>query len=80
MEVQVSLYGMYRQYLPPDAPSATSFAVELAERATVATLTDRLGIPREKVRQVFVNGVPSGLEGALRPGAKVVFVPPSAGG
>lgn len=53
MKVQVHLFSVLRQHLPPgEAGQAT---VELPDEATVAWLIEHLGITR-RVRLVIVNG------------------------
>ena len=56
-----------------------SASMELASGANVNELVDRLGIPREKVELVFVNGKKETLEAALSDGDRVGLFPAVGG-
>ena len=65
--------------LAPLAPAnATAFPLEPGE--TVGGLIDRLAIPRDEVKIVFVNGLATELDRELADGDRVGIFPPVGGG
>lgn len=54
--------------------------VKLEKECTAAELAEKLEIPRDKIEAVFINGVVSKMEGAIKPGDRVAFVPPGTPG
>ncbi|MBA3629186.1 MAG: MoaD/ThiS family protein [Actinobacteria bacterium] len=79
MKVNVTCFGVVREYLP--AGSAGNRAeVELAEAATVGDLVDRLGAPRRLVFSLLVDGTRAGMEATLQDGSEVTLMPPFSGG
>ncbi|EHJ46994.1 thiamine S protein [Solidesulfovibrio carbinoliphilus subsp. oakridgensis] len=63
---------------PLTPPNSGAFPITAGE--TVASLVDRLGIPRDEVKIVFVNGVTSDLARPLADGDRVGIFPPVGGG
>ncbi|MCL5058934.1 MAG: MoaD/ThiS family protein [Actinobacteria bacterium] len=54
--------------------------VDLAEECPALDLARSLDIPGELIEAVFINGVAGGLDGLVRPGDRVAFVPPGTPG
>ena len=79
MRVHVKLFAHLRHYLPAAEPGVAT-AVALPAGATVGDLADRLGLPREEARVVFVNGRARALDWPLEPGDEVGMFPPIGGG
>jgi sulfur-carrier protein len=79
MKVQVQLFASLRKYAPDESASGP-FDMTLQEDATVAEVLDRLGVPEETVKLVFVNGVHAGGETRLGHGDRMGVFPPVAGG
>ncbi|MFZ5648250.1 MAG: MoaD/ThiS family protein [Bacillota bacterium] len=51
------------------------FLFDLKGECTAADLAERLDIPAGMLEAVFINGVAGGLEGIVRPGDRIAFVP-----
>jgi hypothetical protein len=79
MQVQVTLYGILREYAPPGAVG-TPVALEVPENATVADLLEVLHVPSRARLLVLVAGVRSSLAAQLAPGAQVTLAPMVGGG
>ena len=74
MTITVNCFATLARYAPPGG------AVSLEPGMTVALLISRLGIPPERVKVVFVNGLHAALESALAEGDRVGIFPAVAGG
>ena len=79
MRVQVRLYASLRAYLPPPAPGAPT-VVDVPDGATVGDLLQKLFIPHDEVKVVFVNGRTRPPEWVLQDGDEVGVFPPVGGG
>lgn len=77
MIVTVRLYATLCRLVPG---GAKALEVDVPEGTTVAGLIERLGIPPDTVRKVFVGGIAREEEYALQPGDEVGIFPPIAGG
>ena len=82
IEVTVKLYGVLRRQRPAAAEGAAhqAFEITLAEGAAVGDLMAELGIGRETVSAVAVNGESVDELTQLQNGDNVRLFPPSAGG
>ncbi len=78
MQVKVQVYAILRQYVP-DA-SRGPMVMEIPEGTTVGQLIERLSIPPELARVVFVNGVRQEWDWILQEGDEIGIFPPIAGG
>lgn len=75
MPIELNCYAT----LAPMTPgNANAFPIKDGE--TVAALIDRLGIPRDEIKIVFVNGVTVALDKVLADGDRVGIFPPVGGG
>ena len=79
MKIDVQLFASLGRYAPSGDGTAPR-EVSLEEGATVGSLLERLGIPPEVVKLVFVNGVHATGGTALHDGDRVGVFPPVAGG
>ncbi|WP_300156923.1 MoaD/ThiS family protein [Solidesulfovibrio sp.] len=68
----------YATLAPLTPANAGVLPIEAGE--TVGSLVDRLGIPREEIKIVFVNGQAASLDGPLADGDRVGVFPPVGGG
>lgn len=64
----------------PDLGHGESLQVELAEGSRIADLLERLGVPKNETKQVFVNGRIQLSDYVLKDGEEVGIFPPIAGG
>nr|VFJ90912.1 MAG: Mut7-C ubiquitin [Candidatus Kentron sp. LFY] len=83
MKIALKLFASLGKHLPPDAERNT-IELEVPERMTIQAVLGRMGIPRESVKLVFVDGVhqlPEDLACRfLEPGETLAVWPPVAGG
>ena len=88
MEVQVKLYATLVQVVPEavvarypaGVRAGVPLQVRLPEKSRLVDLLDHLGLPREKVRVVFVNGRAQKLDYCLVSGDEIGIFPPVGGG
>ncbi|MFO7785497.1 MAG: MoaD/ThiS family protein [Thermodesulfobacteriota bacterium] len=79
MRLEVQLFASLGRFAPGGGGTGP-FDVELDGDMTVAGLLERLGVPAETVKLVFVNGVHATGETPLEDGDRVGVFPPVAGG
>lgn len=79
MPLKVLLAANLRKYVPGYDP-ATGHSVEAIPPVTVLELSRRLGIPREEVRLIMVNGVSADWDTRLEGDDRVALFPPVGGG
>ncbi|MCR4440714.1 MAG: MoaD/ThiS family protein [Peptococcaceae bacterium] len=77
--VEVIVYATLVDYVPGSRPGAP-LAVRLEKGKTVLELLEQLGIPGEKTKLVFINGVSRNMDHILNDGDRVGIFPPIAGG
>lgn len=77
--VQAKLFATLRQY-KPGIGIGEPFPVELPDGATVRDLVQRLQLPEDQVKLVFVNARSAGLDHLLAGGDEVGIFPPVGGG
>ncbi len=77
--VRVKLFATLRRHYP-DLGIGEAMEVELPDGATVGQLMERLGLPADQVKVVFVNGVVRGEDHPLADGDEVGIFPPVGGG
>ncbi len=77
--VHVKLFATLRQYRP-GLGLGEAFPVELPARATVGDLVQKLGLPGDEVKIVFVNGLFRELNHVLADGDELGIFPPVGGG
>jgi molybdopterin converting factor small subunit len=79
IEIEVRLFGNLREHRPELKPGE-AIRVTLREGATASTLLEKLGIPEETVKVVFVNGLITSSDHVLEANDRVGIFPPVAGG
>lgn len=75
MNLTIKCFASLSRFTPPDADA---HAVEPG--LTVAGLIDRLGIPPQEIKLVFVNGTHVEVDAVLRDGDRVGLFPAVGGG
>ncbi|HZD11858.1 MAG TPA: MoaD/ThiS family protein [Candidatus Binatia bacterium] len=80
MEVTIKLHGSLRRHRPDDGGGHGAFALQVAQKATVEEALSDLGVARDVVAAVAVNGEQAGLQTVLEDGDTVHIFPPAAGG
>ena len=76
VRVKLCAYATLRAYLGGKA----SIETEIEPGLSIGELLDRLGIPREQTRIVFVNSRAAGLGDRLRGGEQIGVFPAIGGG
>jgi molybdopterin converting factor small subunit len=80
MKITVKLMATLRSRLPPGSQGGKA-VLELDSGDTVASVLQRLGIPRDHVHLAMVNGeMELNHDRALADGDELVMLPPVAGG
>jgi molybdopterin converting factor small subunit len=79
MNVTLFLSAHLRDYVPGFDPG-TGLSVPVEEGSTVRELALRLGIPMEKVKLIFVDGLHASWDRRLKGGERINLFPPVAGG
>ncbi|MBC7321650.1 MAG: MoaD/ThiS family protein [Acetomicrobium sp.] len=77
--VHVRLFATLRRFFP-DLQLDETMQVNLPDGATVGQLIDRLNIPVEEIKIVFVNNIFRDMGYALKNGDTVGIFPPVGGG
>ena len=77
--VQARLYATLRKY-QSSLGAGEVMAVELPDGSKVTDLLEKLGVPQNETKQVFVNGRHQLSGYVLKDGEQVGIFPPIAGG
>jgi len=77
MKLELKLFATLRPYLKGACEDGV---LEMPEEATVTDVIERMKLPEEQVRLIFVNGRHAGRDQVLRPGDRVGIFPPVGGG
>jgi molybdopterin converting factor small subunit len=73
--IELRLFAGLQHFNPPSPE-----AYPIGKGTTVRTVLKALGIPEEKARLLFVNGIKAGLDSVLQGGERVGIFPPVGGG
>ena len=79
MKVDVYLYATLSRHLPENA-TGRCVTLKLGDGSSVRDLLDRLEIPAQQVKLIFINGVHAQMETRLSEGDRVGIFPPVGGG
>ena len=79
MKVQISLYASLSRFLPA-AASGKTCVLEIEPGSSAGDVLNHLGIPRDTVKIVFLNGVHAKPAAVLQDGDRMGVFPPVAGG
>jgi len=74
-QIQIKLFANLQRFTPP---SANNYSIEPG--ISIRNLLEQLGIPEEKAKLIFVDGVKSDLTSTLDGGERVGIFPPVGGG
>jgi molybdopterin converting factor small subunit len=80
MKIQLKLFASLSKFLPDSETAGFSNFMEIAEGTTIENLLDRLQIPREQPKIIFLNGVHADEKKILKEGDRLGIFPPLAGG
>lgn len=79
MKVELRLYATLQGYLP-DTGEGNLRIVEVSEGTTVQDFLQKLAIPADAVKVIFINGIHAKGDEFLKEGDRVGAFPPVAGG
>ncbi|OGG50166.1 MAG: hypothetical protein A3F84_11960 [Candidatus Handelsmanbacteria bacterium RIFCSPLOWO2_12_FULL_64_10] len=79
MDIEVRLFATLAKYLPPGSDGRQAW-LTVAEGTTAGEVLDRLGIPRQGAKLIFIDSVHRKSDTALRSGNVLSVFPPIAGG
>lgn len=73
--IDIKLYATLEKFMPA---SANRYPIEPG--TSLSILLDQLGIPKEQVKLIFINGIKADLSTVLNGGERVGIFPPIGGG
>ena len=79
MRIEIKLFASLRRYHPETAGPGGRF-IEVSSGTTILGLLERLEVPMDKVKLIFLNGNHAGGSEVLSDGDRVGVFPPVAGG
>jgi len=79
MKVEFVLFASFADYMPKNA-GGKPFAIEVDEGTTVGALIERLRLPEDRPKMVFVNGLRAKEDALLSEGDRAGIFPLVAGG
>jgi molybdopterin converting factor small subunit len=75
VHIQLKLFASLSKYAPPEGER-----LSIAPGQSVREILDTIGLPREKAKLIFVDGIKGDLDTVLSGGERVGLFPPVAGG
>lgn len=79
MIIKLKLFASLAGYMP-EKSDEEHFILEIKENSSVNDLLADLGVPLDRVKLVFVNGIHAKMGKMLKDGDRVGVFPPVAGG
>jgi molybdopterin converting factor small subunit len=73
--IQIKLFATLQRFMPA---SAENYAIETG--TTIRTLLQKLGLPENKAKLIFIDGVKAELTTVLEGGERIGIFPPVGGG
>ena len=73
--IQLKLFATLQQFAPP---TAANYGID--QGMSIRTLLEKLNLPPEKARLIFIDGVKADLTSTLEGGERVGIFPPVGGG
>ena len=73
--IQLKLYATLQVFTPPEGED-----YPIAPGTTIRALLEKLNVPAEKAKLVFIDGAQADLYSALQGGERVGIFPPVGGG
>jgi len=80
MKIQLNLFASLARLLPNPEGVGFPKLMEIEEGTTIETLLDRLKIPRDQPKIIFLNGIHAKVTTVLKEGDRLGIFPPVAGG
>ncbi len=79
IKINVTAYATLKKYLPR-LKTGEFLTLEIEEGTKLKDIFETLSIPREEVKQTFINGLKGEDDTILKEGDRVAIFPPVAGG
>jgi Mut7-C ubiquitin len=73
--IEIRLYATLSAYSPSDAG-----CYPIQPGMSAAMLMDQLGLPKDQVKLIFINGIRGDFDSVLKGGERVGMFPPVGGG
>ncbi len=81
IKINLKLFVTLNKYLPEDLKEKTkNNCIEISTTSTVDDLIEKLGIPKELIKLIFINGKKQDGRYQLKNNDRVGFFPPVGGG
>jgi molybdopterin converting factor small subunit len=80
MKIELKLYASLGRFLPQSLLEKKQDYLEVEEGATIKALLEKLKVPLETVKLVFLNGTHAKGDEVLKDGDRLGVFPPVAGG
>jgi len=80
MKVELNLFASLARYAPDKTGSHSHRMLDVAEGTTIMELLNRMELPIDKIKMIFLNGLHAAGDEVLRDGDRVGVFPPVAGG
>jgi molybdopterin converting factor small subunit len=80
MKVELNLFASLARYAPDKTGSHSHRMLDVAEGTTILEVLNRLELPIDKIKMIFLNGMHATGDEVLRDGDRVGVFPPVAGG
>ncbi len=79
MKIEVNLYATLKRYIKNETESKSS-AIDVEEGTCVKDIIQKLKIPADSVKLIFINGVHAKRDTILKDGDRLGLFPPVGGG
>ena len=80
MKIELRLFASLSRYGSADGGSKLVQIMEIPEESTIGSLMKFLGIPPDRAKIVFINGIHAQEDAAIHEGDRIGIFPPIAGG
>ena len=80
MKIELRLFASLARFVPCETGTPASGIFEVDEGSTITGLLEEMGVPMDKVKMIFLNGIHARGDEILREGDRVGVFPPVAGG
>lgn len=80
IKVEIKLFGSFRAYHPEENSSQSFFLTLSEEENSVEDVINKIKLPKDEVKIIFVNNVKVTMEKRLKDGDVLGIFPPIAGG
>lgn len=79
MKIEVNLYATLKRYMKNETGGKSS-AIDVEDGTCVKDMIQKLKIPADSVKLIFINGVHAKVDTTLKDGDRLGLFPPVGGG